>query len=246
MFSCKFSCEISESTIFYRTPPVAVSILIGDFNAEISNSHVDPFCAIYHLKSLIKEPTCYKNPDTPAYIDLIIISPTQFQVTLALETGLSDFHKMTVAAFKSQFRHQKSKMISYGAYKHFDRNNFEKEIKNTTIIQKISPKDFSAFRNIVLKALNFHALLKTKYLWANHSSFISKDLSKAIMHRTKLRNQFLKLKTHESRLRYNKQRNLCVTLLRKAKKKYCTDLKMSDITDNKFWKNIKPIFGNKS
>ena len=66
------------------------------------------------------------------------------------------------------------------------------------------------------------------------------------MHRSKLRNQFLKLQTHESRLRYNRQRNLCVTLLRKAKKKYCTDLKMSDITDNKFWKNIKPIFGNKN
>ena len=67
------------------------------------------------------------------------------------------------------------------------------------------------------------------------------------MHRTKLRNQFLKLKTHESRLRYNKQRNLCVTLLRKAKKKYYTDLKMSDINDNKkFWKNVKPIFGNKN
>ena len=77
-------------------------------------------------------------------------------------------------------------------------------------------------------------------------SFISKDVSKAIMHRSKLRNQFLKLQTHESRLRYNKQRNLCVTLLRKIKK-YYTDLKMSDINDNKkFWKNVKPIFGNKN
>ena len=33
-------------------------ILIGDFNVEISDSHMDSFCAIYHLKSLIKEPTC--------------------------------------------------------------------------------------------------------------------------------------------------------------------------------------------
>ena len=65
------------------------------------------------------------------------------------------------------------------------------------------------------------------------------------MHRTKLRNQFFKPKTHESRLRYNKQRNLCVTLLRKTKKKYYTDLKMSDINDNKtFCKNEKPIFDN--
>ena len=36
-------------------------------------------------------------------------------------------------------------------------------------------------------------------------------------------------------------------LLRKAKKKYYTDLKMSDTNDNnKFWKNVKPIFVNKN
>ena len=120
---------------------------------------------------------------------------------------------MTVAAFKSEFPHQKPKMISYRNYNHFDRSNFVKEIKNTLIIQKISPKDFLAIKNIVLEALNLHAPLKTKYLRANHSSLISKDLSKAIMHRSKLRNQFLKLQTHESRLRYNKQRIRCVTLL---------------------------------
>ena len=27
---------------------------------------------------------------------------------------------------------------------------------------------------------------------------------------------------------------------------YYTDLKISDINDNKFWKNVKPIFGNKN
>ena len=189
---------------------------------------MDSFCPIYHLKSLIKKTACYKNPEKPTCIDLILTnSPRQFQATLTLEIGLSDFHKMVLASFKSESPHQKPKMISYRNYKHFDRNNFEKEIKNTLTIQKISPKDFLPFKNIVLEALNLHAPLKTKYLRANHSSFISKDLSKAIMHRSKLRNQFLKLQTHESRLRYNKQRNLCVTLLRKAKKKYYTDLKMS-------------------
>ena len=67
------------------------------------------------------------------------------------------------------------------------------------------------------------------------------------MHRSELRNQFLKLQTRKSRLRYNKQCNLRVTLLRKDEKKYYTDLKMSYINDNKkFWKNVKPIRGNKN
>ena len=83
---------------------------------------------------------------------------------LTLETGLSDFHKMTVAASKSEFSHQKPKMIFNRNYEHFDRNNVEKEFKNTLLLKKISPKDFSAFKNIVLKTLNLHAPSKTKYL----------------------------------------------------------------------------------
>ena len=43
-------------------------------------------------------------------------------------------------------------------------------------------------------------------------------------------------------MRYNKQRSLCVTLLRKAKKKYYTDRKMSDTNDNnKFWENVNEV-----
>ena len=128
-------------------------ILIGDFKVEISDSHTDSFCAIYYLKSLIKEPNCYKNPEKPTCIDLILtIYPRQFQATLTLETGLSDFRKMTVAGFKSELLHQKPKMISYRNYKHFDRNNFEKEIKNTLLLERISPKNFSAFKNMFLKS----------------------------------------------------------------------------------------------
>ena len=139
-------------------------ILIVGFNAEISDSHMDSFCAIYRLKNMIKEPTCYKNPEKPTCIDLILTnSPRQFQATLMLETGLSYFHKMTVAAFKSEFLYQKPKMISYRNYEHFNRNNFEKEIKNTLIIQKTSPIDFLAFKNIVLEGLNLHASLRTNH-----------------------------------------------------------------------------------
>ena len=83
-------------------------IQIGDFNVEVTDIHMDSSCGIYHLKSLIKEPTCYKNPEKATCIDLILTnSPRQLQATLTLETGLSNFHKMALAAFKSEFPHQK-------------------------------------------------------------------------------------------------------------------------------------------
>ena len=121
--------------------------------------------------------------------------PLQFQAMLALETGLSNFDKMAVAALKSEFLHQRPKIISYRSYKQINRNNFKDEIKNTIITQKISHK-YLAFKNIVLETLNLYAPLKIKYLQANHSSFIKKDLSKAIIHRSKLRKQFLKSQIH--------------------------------------------------
>ena len=63
--------QIKNSIDFYSKSYENI-ILIGDFNVEISDSHMDFFCAIYHLKSLIKQPTCYKNPEKPSCIDLIL------------------------------------------------------------------------------------------------------------------------------------------------------------------------------
>ena len=63
---------------------------------------------------------------------------------------------------------------------------------------------------------------------------------------SKLRNKFLKDKTDEARTRYRKQRNICVHLLRRAKRNYYNDLDLSNVTDNrKFWNTVRPLFANK-
>ena len=86
----------------------------GDFKAEISDTNMGFFCAIHKFKSLIKEPTCYKNHDDPTYIDLILTNWIQhFQASSILETGLSDFHKMILTVLKSEVPHQHPKVISY-------------------------------------------------------------------------------------------------------------------------------------
>ena len=47
-------------------------IVLGDFNVGMHNSDMMGFCDTYDLKCLIKEPTCYKNPENPSWIDLIL------------------------------------------------------------------------------------------------------------------------------------------------------------------------------
>ena len=76
--------------------------------------------------------------------------------------------------------------------------------------------------------------------------FFNKDLSKAIMTRTKLRNIFLQNRSEENKIRYTKQRNCCVFLLRKTKKRYYENLNQKSVVDNKlFWKNVKPFLSDK-
>ena len=86
--------EIERAINFYSKTYENI-IVLGDFNAEISQPDLASFCAIYNLKSLINEPTCYKNPDNPSTIDLILTNcSNHFQESSVFETGLSDFHKM--------------------------------------------------------------------------------------------------------------------------------------------------------
>ena len=66
------------------------------------------------------------------------------------------------------------------------------------------------------------------------------------MVRTRLSNIFLKNESEENKINYNKQRNLCVTLLRKGKREYYQNLGVENVCNNeKFWKVVKPLLSNK-
>ena len=67
------------------------------------------------------------------------------------------------------------------------------------------------------------------------------------MKRSKLRNNYLRERTNETKSLYNKQRNFCASILRKNKKDYFDNLNNKIVTDNrKFWKTISPLFSKKA
>ena len=73
-----------------------------------------------------------------------------------------------------------------------------------------------------------------------------KGLSKAIMQRKCLRNTYLKNPTNQNRLTYAKQRNFCLSLLRKEKKEYFANLSVKNIIDNKkFCHTVKLFLSDK-
>ena len=75
---------------------------------------------------------------------------------------------------------------------------------------------------------------------------MNQTLSKAFMHRSKLKNRYNKNPTEVNKMSYNKQRNYCVLLLRKEKRKYYNNLDLNIFADNKkFWQRVKPLFSDK-
>ena len=97
------------------------SFIIIDFSVEANDSAISVFSDTYDLKNLIKEPTRYKNPNKPSCIDLILRKKLQsFQHSSVMETGLSDFHKMTVTVMKTFFEKLQPKLVNYKEYKYFE------------------------------------------------------------------------------------------------------------------------------
>ena len=67
------------------------------------------------------------------------------------------------------------------------------------------------------------------------------------MNRSRLRNKFIKNPNNVNKSNYNIQRNYCVNLLRREKRKYYGNLDIKNFTDNNFfWKTAKPFFSDKS
>ena len=54
-------------------------------------------------------------------------------------------------------------------------------------------------------------------------------------------------RSDENKRKYSKQRNYCVSVLRKTEKNYYNNLNEKKITDNKtFWKTVKPFLSDKT
>ena len=181
-------------------------ILLGDFNSEPKEQYVKDFCHVYNCKNIIKENTCFKNPENPSCIDLFITNrPACFNGSMTIETGLSDFHKMTISVMKIFYKKQKPNIIRYRNYKNFNNGLLINDVEELTSKYNDSLK-FELFKNIVDKILEKHAPMKKRFVRANQAPFVNKKISKEIMKRSRLRNKFLHSKSDIDRKAYNKQR----------------------------------------
>ena len=87
---------------------------------------------------------------------------------------------------------------------------------------------------------------ENKVVRGNSAPFMNEVLSEAFMYRSRFKNRYNVNANELNKSLYKKQRNFCVNLLRKEKRKYYNNLDIKISGDNrKFWHNVKPLFSNK-
>ena len=175
-------------------------LIMGDFNADVSDPSMTSFCTLFKLKSIAKEPTCYKNPENPSCIDLFLTNcPRSFQNTCLYETGLSDFHKLVVTILRTSFEPLPPKIIKYRNYKNFDEDKFQCIFK--TRLNELNTDEITVdiFKMIFLNVRNKFVPLKKKYLAAYHCRFVNKKLNN-VMQSSRLRNKVIKDETRAARI----------------------------------------------
>ena len=123
---------------------------------------MNDFCNAYNLSSLIKEPTCYKNPDNPSSIDLTLKnSPRIFQGSCVMETGLSDFHRMTVTIMTAIFPRLPPKIRTSRNYNKFYNLNFRETLVKELSLTNAWNNDISNFIDICMRSLEKHVTINS-------------------------------------------------------------------------------------
>ena len=198
------------------------------------------FIKVNGLINLIKGNACFKGQGS--CIDLNLTNRRfSFKHSNSYETGLSDHHHFIYSMLKSNLSNSEPKLVNCKDCKRFSFKNFKTSLDNSL---RHCSTDCKHFENISMLFLNECAPQKKKVIWGNHKPHQNKELGKAIMLRSKLKNKANKTKIDVDIAAYKKQRNYVVALNQKSKYNYFNNLDVSKGV-KPFWKTCKPYFSNK-
>ena len=90
---------------------------------------------------------------------MITNTKAYFKKKCILETGISDFHKLTVVSLKSQIlKAPRKPKLCRDHNKAFDANSFNDDINST--LDSIKILDYSSFEDMLINVITTHAPIK--------------------------------------------------------------------------------------
>ena len=120
---------------------------------------------------------------------------------------------MVLTMFKGRFIKQKPIEITYRDYRYFNESVFLHDLRAAPfdLCESLAQRDtnlaYNFFVKTFLQVIDRHAPLKSKTIRRNQAPFMTKELSKAIMTRSRLRNIYNHNKTAENWELFRRQRN---------------------------------------
>ena len=230
---------------------------MGDINIDVGYPGYNDLIQlmdVFDLTNLINEKTCFAS-DKASTIEIILTNrPKRFFKSTTFELGISDVHKLICTSLRQYVSRLKPKTIQYRSTKNFDLDGFRSllktKIETLSNIESNSDINCDTFYNMLVDAmvisLDKYAPIKTKTIRGNHNRFMRKDLSKAIMNRSRLKAMYNKNRTPQNRAQYKRQRNYCTYLNKKSKKEEFEKASTNFKTNSKpFYKLVRPFISNK-
>ena len=94
---------------------------------------------------------------------------------------------------------QRYQIIKYRCYKNFDHDTFRSHLLKEFSLSNLKKDEFDKFKYLVFKVLETHAPVKEKYIRYNQRPFMTNDLRKAIINRSRLLNKFRNENTEQNK-----------------------------------------------
>ena len=136
---------------------------------------------LFNLESLTNTTTCFQS-EKPSCIDLILPNKKSFQKLQ--NVGISHHHHLVLTSMTSQYVQRNPKIKFYRDYKSFNSESFNNQLNK--FLKSEKDINYSLFENIFLQVINTHAPVRKKFKgW-------TKQLHKAIMHHSRLKNMLNK------------------------------------------------------
>ena len=155
-------------------------LLVGDFNSEDHETEITNFLNNYKAKNIVKQKAF---PIPCVLICLLLMALKVFSIHIVfLVVFLITIILLLYTVLKNTFGKQKSNIKYYRDWKKIDNAIFRTELREE--LDKVETHNYQSFEQIFLSLLNLHAPMKSKKQHANHKSYMTKALRKAIMKRS--------------------------------------------------------------
>ena len=172
-------------------------IIMGDINIDTScttavgYTKIEDLMDIFGFKNLVKDKTCHASTKGSS-IDIILTNGKRSFKTAA-ETGLSNHHAMILTSLKAHFTRLKPINIQYRNYSRFNIESFMQDLESQFsdfTDQADVNSNYDSFVTKYTEVVNRHAPIKSKVIRGNQAPFMTKELAKSLMTRSRLKNRF--------------------------------------------------------